>query len=122
MSEGKMSRMPRTGVLIIKSFLFLIIAQRRRQAEKDDGLHRDRSANFVAQRRQLWYNRGTRVSYNGYYVSFPRMRRGFDSLHPHHGYDFGDLSSKSPVFCGKKEPTISDKPIIVCSINCNLYN
>lgn len=24
-----------------------------------------------------------RVSYNGYYVSFPRMRREFDSLHPH---------------------------------------
>ena len=26
----------------------------------------------------------TRVSYNGYYVTFPRLRRGFDSLHPHH--------------------------------------
>lgn len=25
-----------------------------------------------------------RVSYNGYYVSFPRKRREFDSLHPHH--------------------------------------
>lgn len=23
-----------------------------------------------------------RVSYNGYYVTFPRLRRGFDSLHP----------------------------------------
>lgn len=23
------------------------------------------------------------MSYNGYYVSFPRMRREFDSLHPH---------------------------------------
>ena len=26
----------------------------------------------------------TRASYNGYYVTFPRLRRGFDSLHPHH--------------------------------------
>ena len=25
-----------------------------------------------------------RVSYNGYYVTFPRSRRGFDSRHPHH--------------------------------------
>ena len=25
-----------------------------------------------------------RVSYNGYYVTFPRSRRGFDSLYPHH--------------------------------------
>ena len=25
----------------------------------------------------------TRVSYNGYYVSFPRIRRESDSLHPH---------------------------------------
>lgn len=25
-----------------------------------------------------------RVSYNGYYVAFPRPRRGFDSRHPHH--------------------------------------
>jgi hypothetical protein len=25
-----------------------------------------------------------RVSYNGHYVAFPRLRRGFDSLHPHH--------------------------------------
>jgi hypothetical protein len=25
-----------------------------------------------------------RVSYNGYYVAFPRLRRGFDSRHPHH--------------------------------------
>jgi hypothetical protein len=24
------------------------------------------------------------VSYNGYYVTFPRLRRGFDSLHPQH--------------------------------------
>jgi hypothetical protein len=24
-----------------------------------------------------------RVSYNGYYVAFPRLRRGFDSRHPH---------------------------------------
>ena len=24
------------------------------------------------------------MSYNGYYVTFPRLRRGFDSLHPHH--------------------------------------
>lgn len=24
-----------------------------------------------------------RVSYNGDYVAFPRLRRGFDSLHPH---------------------------------------
>jgi hypothetical protein len=28
-----------------------------------------------------------RVSYNGYYMSFPRMRRGFDSRHPHHLLD-----------------------------------
>jgi hypothetical protein len=25
-----------------------------------------------------------RVSYNGYYVTFPRLRPGFDSLYPHH--------------------------------------
>lgn len=24
------------------------------------------------------------MSYNGYYVAFPRLRRGFDSRHPHH--------------------------------------
>jgi hypothetical protein len=24
------------------------------------------------------------VSYNGHYVAFPRLRRGFDSRHPHH--------------------------------------
>lgn len=24
-----------------------------------------------------------RVSYNGHYVAFPRLRRGFDSRHPH---------------------------------------
>ena len=24
-----------------------------------------------------------RVSYNGYYAAFPRLRRGFDSLYPH---------------------------------------
>ena len=29
---------------------------------------------------------GARVSYNGYYVSFPRMRRGSDSLYPHHNF------------------------------------
>jgi hypothetical protein len=27
---------------------------------------------------------GSRVSYNGYYVAFPRLRRGSDSRHPHH--------------------------------------
>lgn len=31
----------------------------------------------------MCYNIPTRVSYNGYYVSFPRIRREFDSLHPH---------------------------------------
>lgn len=25
-----------------------------------------------------------RVSYNGYYMTFPRLRQGFDSPHPHH--------------------------------------
>lgn len=29
-----------------------------------------------------------RVSYNGYYVAFPRLRRGFDSLHPHQRLTF----------------------------------
>ena len=28
-----------------------------------------------------------RASYNGYYVSFPSLRRGFDSLRPHHLYN-----------------------------------
>ena len=28
----------------------------------------------------------SRVSYNGYYVSFPRMRPGSDSLYPHQGF------------------------------------
>ncbi len=32
-----------------------------------------------------------RVSYNGYYVSFPRMRREFDSLHPHQIDKFGKV-------------------------------
>lgn len=27
-----------------------------------------------------------RVSYNGYYAAFPRLRRGSDSRHPHHSF------------------------------------
>ncbi len=34
-----------------------------------------------------------RVSYNGHYVSFPRIKRGFDSLYPHQE-DLADLKKK----------------------------
>ena len=36
-----------------------------------------------------------RVSYNGYYVTFPRLRREFDSPHPHHKLAIKEKSMKS---------------------------
>ena len=50
-----------------------------------------------------------RVSYNGYYVSFPRMRLGFDSLYPHQRKD---LSASLGLFSGahrRGEPVGSDE-------------
>lgn len=48
-----------------------------------------------------------RLSYNGYYVTFPRLRRGFDSLQPHHFYETVAALPKSShgdfLFC--KTPT-----------------
>lgn len=50
-----------------------------------------------------------RVSYNGYYVSFPRIRRGFDSLHPHQYQRRMPEGYFLLVFRGEGEPVGSDE-------------
>ena len=41
-----------------------------------------------------WWRDLARVSYSGYYVSFPRMRSGSDSLYPHHIADVAQLAEQ----------------------------
>ena len=43
--------------------------------------------------------RGARVSYNGYYVSFPRIRRRIVPVYPHQRYIFSGVFA--PVFYSK---------------------
>ena len=48
------------------------------------------------------------MSYNGYYVSFPRMRQESDSPHPHHNYYFYEKRFEKNVAGGKRGDCFDD--------------
>ena len=63
-----------------------------------------------------------RVSYNGYYVSFPRKRRGFDYLHPHHCFKALLLSILCALFCFLPANALSAPEVNLSSPRVIIYN